>query len=80
MVVGNSNQEIATNFKISEDAVKSHLFVIFEKIGVSTRLELATLMAIGSDDGDGTDIAVRKPKNPNLNRGAAAVSLDEHLE
>jgi two-component system, NarL family, nitrate/nitrite response regulator NarL len=36
-----SNKEIAEYFKISEDTVKHHLGNIFDKIGVSTRLELA---------------------------------------
>ena len=36
-----SNKEIAEYFKISEDTVKHHLSNIFDKLGVSTRLELA---------------------------------------
>jgi two-component system nitrate/nitrite response regulator NarL len=41
VVAGLANQEIAHHFKISEDAVKHHLCNIFDKLGVSTRLELA---------------------------------------
>ncbi len=41
MVAGYSNKEIAEYFKISEDTVKHHLSNIFDKLGVSTRLELA---------------------------------------
>ena len=41
VVAGYSNKEIAEYFKISEDTVKHHLSNIFDKIGVSTRLELA---------------------------------------
>jgi two-component system, NarL family, nitrate/nitrite response regulator NarL len=41
VVAGYSNKEIAQSFKISEDTVKRHLSNIFDKIGVSTRLELA---------------------------------------
>jgi two-component system, NarL family, nitrate/nitrite response regulator NarL len=41
VVAGFSNKEIAEYFKISEDTVKHHLTNIFDKIGVSTRLELA---------------------------------------
>jgi two-component system, NarL family, nitrate/nitrite response regulator NarL len=37
---GYSNKEIAEYFKISEDTVKHHLSSIFDKLGVSTRLEL----------------------------------------
>jgi two-component system nitrate/nitrite response regulator NarL len=41
VVAGYSNREIAEYFKISEDTVKHHLSNIFDKVGVSTRLELA---------------------------------------
>lgn len=41
VVAGYSNREIAEYFKISEDTVKHHLSNIFDKLGVSTRLELA---------------------------------------
>ncbi len=38
---GQSNAEIATKFAISEKTVKHHMTNIFDKIGVSNRLELA---------------------------------------
>jgi len=41
VVAGFANKEIAQHFKISEDTVKHHLSNIFDKVGVSTRLELA---------------------------------------
>lgn len=41
VVAGYSNREIAEYFKISEDTVKHHLSNTFDKLGVSTRLELA---------------------------------------
>jgi len=41
VVAGYSNKETAEYFKISEDTVKHHLSNIFDKLGVSTRLELA---------------------------------------
>ena len=41
VVAGLSNKEIAQHFKIAEDTVKHHLNNIFNKLGVSTRLELA---------------------------------------
>ena len=40
-MAGFSNKEIAGYFNIAEDTVKHHLGNIFDKIGVSTRLELA---------------------------------------
>ena len=38
---GYSNNDIATKFSISEKTVKHHLTNIFDKLGVSNRLELA---------------------------------------
>jgi len=82
VVAGYSNKEIAEYFKISEDTVKHHLSNIFDKLGVSTRLELALFWAERlrgpeDEDADAAGIAVKKPKRPNLNSGSAAASLDE---
>ncbi len=41
IVSGLSNKEIAQKFTLSEDTVKHHLTNIFNKLGLSTRLELA---------------------------------------
>jgi DNA-binding NarL/FixJ family response regulator len=41
IVGGMSNKEIAGRFSLSEDTVKHHLTNIFNKVGVSSRLELA---------------------------------------
>ncbi len=41
IVSGLSNKEIAQKFTLSEDTVKHHLTNIFDKVGVSSRLELA---------------------------------------
>lgn len=41
IVAGYSNREIARHLGISEDTVKNHLSNIFDKVGVSSRLELA---------------------------------------
>lgn len=41
IVEGCSNKDIARQFSISEETVKRHLSNIFDKTGVSTRLELA---------------------------------------
>jgi len=41
IVEGCSNKDVARQFSISEETVKRHLSNIFDKTGVSTRLELA---------------------------------------
>jgi DNA-binding NarL/FixJ family response regulator len=41
VVQGQRNKEIATNLFISEQTVKNHLHNIYDKLGVSDRLELA---------------------------------------
>ncbi len=41
VVAGSTNKEIAQAFSISEETVKHHLTSIFDKTGVSNRLELA---------------------------------------
>ncbi len=41
IVAGSSNKDIADKFSIREDTVKHHLTSIFDKLGVSNRLELA---------------------------------------
>jgi two-component system, NarL family, nitrate/nitrite response regulator NarL len=41
IVTGNANKEIAIKLSLSEDTVKHHLSNIFDKAGVSNRLELA---------------------------------------
>jgi len=37
---GSSNREIAQQLRLSEHTVKNYVFTIFDKVGVSTRLEL----------------------------------------
>ena len=41
VVAGYTNGEIAKQLKISENTVKHHLYNICDKLGVSSRLELA---------------------------------------
>ena len=59
VVEGLSNREIAGRYGLSEDTVKHHLTNIFNKVGVSNRLELALfavhhrLLESGSREGGG---------------------------
>jgi two-component system nitrate/nitrite response regulator NarL len=41
VVSGQTNREIARQLKVTEDTVKHHMTSIFDKLGVSNRLELA---------------------------------------
>jgi DNA-binding NarL/FixJ family response regulator len=41
IVDGCANKDIAKMFSVTEDTVKRHLKNIFDKVGVSSRLELA---------------------------------------
>ena len=41
IVDGHSNKDIARTLGVTEPTVKHHLTSIFDKVGVSTRLELA---------------------------------------
>ena len=45
IVEGGSNKDIAQQFAISENTVKHHLTRIYDKVGVSSRLELAVRAA-----------------------------------
>ncbi len=62
IVRGCSNRDIAGQFNLSEETVKRHLSNIFEKLGISTRLELA-VMAIAKKLVPGV-VPVQKPPLP----------------
>lgn len=48
VVGGSSNKEIAESLDLSERTVKAHLTVIFDKLGVRDRLQLALLLKAGN--------------------------------
>jgi DNA-binding NarL/FixJ family response regulator len=41
IAAGLTNRDIATQLSVAEDTVKHHLSNVFDKVGVSNRLELA---------------------------------------
>jgi DNA-binding NarL/FixJ family response regulator len=57
---GLSNREIAGELKLSEHTVKNYLFRIFEKLGISSRVELVTY-AIASME---RSLGIREPVLP----------------
>jgi two-component system nitrate/nitrite response regulator NarL len=59
VVDGGANNDIATQLKISAKTVKHHLTKIYQKVGVSNRLELA-LFAIQHRFKDGRFSAARR--------------------
>jgi len=64
IVNGAKNREIARKFSLSEDTVKHHLTRIFDKVGASTRLELAMFVIHhGLLDGHGTSAGARHPNS-----------------
>ena len=71
IVDGATNKDIGKSFGVSEQTVKNHLSHIFDKLGVSNRLELALYavhhrLLAGAPPGDAlaTRIAARTPKTP----------------
>ena len=81
LVRGLTNREIEDLLGLSHHTVKNYLFRIFDKLGVSSRVELAFLAAqFGSGrpaDADTAGFAVKRPRSPNFNSGSAAANLDD---
>jgi DNA-binding NarL/FixJ family response regulator len=59
---GMSNREVSRTLKISESTVKNSIFNIFEKLGISNRVELARYVNGASDVG-GPDFRERLPRS-----------------
>jgi DNA-binding NarL/FixJ family response regulator len=54
VAAGLSNRSISRRLNLSEHTVKNHLFRIFDKTGVTSRLELAVqLKSINGPENDG---------------------------
>lgn len=50
LATGQTNKQIARRLNLSEHTVKNYLYRLFEKVGVSSRVELAVLMMKTIDD------------------------------
>jgi DNA-binding NarL/FixJ family response regulator len=61
---GLSNSELATVLKLSEHTIKNHLFRIYDKLGVSNRME-AVLYALTPRDGYPVQTRPAAPPGPN---------------
>ena len=48
---GFTNKEISSRLSVSEHTVKNHLFRIYEKLGISSRVELILYAVSGRDEG-----------------------------
>lgn len=70
VVDGGSNRDIGSSFGLSEQTVKNHLSNIFDKLGVSNRLELALyavhhrLLAGGPGSGSPAPSSSGRPRKP----------------
>jgi DNA-binding CsgD family transcriptional regulator len=53
---GLGNREISVRLRVAEHTVKNYVFHIFEKLGVSSRVELLILYAMGQRDSNGGGI------------------------
>ena len=62
---GMSNRDLAAALKLSEHTVKNHLFHIFDKLGVSTRME-AVLYAMSRNDQSSANSKVALPSQVML--------------
>ena len=76
---GMTNREVSRTLKISESTVKNSLFHVFEKLGISNRVELAQYMSVASAPDE--DDYVRKgghfgPHNIHENRPGSFVSSE----
>jgi len=71
-VQGQTNKQIASQLRLSEHTVKNYLFRIFEKLGVSNRMELLFLLSAQNRE------ALLGPAASNLE--GASKSLGGHLK
>jgi len=69
---GMSNREVSRTLKITESTVKNSIFHIFEKLGISNRVELARYVN-GASDMAGPDFRERLPRSRGPSHSPFAV-------
>jgi len=69
---GMSNREVSRTLKITESTVKNSIFHIFEKLGISNRVELARYVN-GASDVAGPDFRERLPRSSGPSASPFAV-------
>jgi DNA-binding NarL/FixJ family response regulator len=62
---GMSNYQLAAHLKLSEHTIKNHLFRIYEKLGVSNRME-AVLYALSPRKVQALPIAIRETQSSSI--------------
>lgn len=87
---GLSNREIASRLKLTEHTVKNYLFRIFDKLGVSSRVEVVLYAfrfrkdLVGGAGSDGTCVQCAKvsagPQPVKTHRGSASVAVKRAQE
>ena len=74
LIEGKSNKEIATDLQIEPGTVKQHLFVLFRKLGVTSRAKavIAAAQIMKSSTNDGGEAKAKTPKSKLDKHGAPA--------
>jgi|GEM_PF-582532 len=82
IVAGSTNKEIAEVLDLSEQTVKHHLTSIFDKVGASSRLELALMIRhfeVSQTDLDSDEENDKTPRNdPPLSAVNGELSIEEN--
>jgi two-component system, NarL family, nitrate/nitrite response regulator NarL len=79
LAAGLTNREIARDLKISHNTVKNYLFRIFNKLGVSSRVEVV-IYAASHRQGNGKSANAKSGKGTNVKRRTAVPKFQESLE